>query len=1008
MITCASCGQENPDGFRFCGVCGADLSPPAVHEVRKTVTVVFCDLAGSTALGERLDPESLRRVMSRYFDEMQAVLVRHGGTVEKFIGDAVMAVFGIPTLHEDDALRALRAAAEMRQRLDDVNRELERNVGVRLEGRIGVNTGEVVAGDAESQQRLATGDAVNVAARLEQAAAPGEILLGERTLQLARAAIDVEPAGSLELKGKTGPLAAYRLVDVTAGAEAFERRFDVPLVGRRDELDRVYAAFERAVSERDCRLVTVLGPPGIGKSRLARELVADVSDRATVLVGQCLPYGEGITYWPLREIFAAAGAEDEFEAALAAATPEDTFWAVRKALERRARERPVALVVEDIHWAEPTLLDLLEHLVDWTRDAPLLLACLARPDLLDERPAWGAGRRNADAVTLTPLSENEADALIESLLDGSPVAAEARSRIRSVAEGNPLFVEQLLANLAEGADVDSVPPTLQALLAARVDGLPAAEREVLERAAVAGMEFEWQALAHLADGQRPAGSTLAGLVRKELIRADGARADWFTFRHALIRDAAYERIPKERRADLHERAARWLERKDAQVDALIGYHLEQAVRFRRELGGTADETEQLAGEAGRYLAAAARRADARFDLPAIRNLMERAIALLPEGAERADLHFRLAEALFLRGEMARAAALIEAGAAAAQASGDPALQWRARLELAFLDQQPHGAPLELAEEALRFFQRSSDAHGLLYGLSCVGNTRHQAASYGPAADAAQEALRLALDVGEWRQATSLIATMIESLILGPVPVRDAIARSEVELAVAQQIPSLEAPGHVFLGLLYALDGRIDEGRRLYEHGQEVGEMLQGVDWPIAWSRANVGARIELLGGNGAAAERELRTAMEVHAAMSDTSTLPEFQLGLAQALWLQGRDAEGTELALQVAQPDDNPWTPVARRLALARWHAVRARALSLTGAVDDAEREARAAIEAVAETDCLWAQADAGFALGDALRAAGRENDAAAAYRDALALYERKGHVTGAEHARAALAAHV
>jgi class 3 adenylate cyclase len=276
--------------------------------VRKTVTVLFADVTGSTALGERLDPESLRHVMGRYLEGMKEVLERHGGTVEKFIGDAVMAVFGIPTLHEDDALRALRAAAEMRERLALLNAELERDFGVRLEARIGVNTGEVVTGQGASGERLATGDAVNVAARLEQAAAPGDILLGEQTLELTRDALEVEPVEQLSLKGKQEAVAAYRLLRVVEGAPAFER-LDAPLVGRRAELARVRAVFDQAVSERGCRLVTVLGPPGIGKSRLARELAADLRDRADVFFGRCLPYGEGITYWPLREIFAAAGAE---------------------------------------------------------------------------------------------------------------------------------------------------------------------------------------------------------------------------------------------------------------------------------------------------------------------------------------------------------------------------------------------------------------------------------------------------------------------------------------------------------------------------------------------------------------------------------------------------------------------------------------------------------------------------------------------------------------------------
>ncbi len=581
MLTCPSCGQESPEGFRFCGNCGAALDPAGSGEVRKTVTVLFADVTGSTALGEQLDPESFRRVMARYFEAARTCLERHGGTVEKFIGDAVMAVFGVPTVHEDDALRALRAATELREALSELNEQLERDYGVSLLLRTGVNSGEVVTG---TEERLATGDAVNVAARLEQAAPPGEILIGEQTLALARGAIEVEPVEPLPLKGKSENVPAYRVLRVIEGAAAFDRRLDSPLVGSRGELERMRAAFDAAVSGRSCRLVTVLGPPGIGKSRISRELEAALAGDATVLTGSCLPYGDGITYWPLVEIFRDAGAEDELDAALAAGGPEEIFLSVRRSFEQRARERPLALVIEDIHWAEPTLLDLLDHLVDWTRDAPLLLLCSARPELLDERPAWG-GQEQAENIRLEPLSRAESDELIDELVDDPGLREEIRARIRDTAEGNPLFVEQLLAAVSERGETEELPPTIHALLAARLDGLPVDERDVLERASVVGQEFEWEALAVLsADGSRPPGALLSTLVRKELIVPHEAIGDDFRFRHVLIRDAAYERIPKERRAELHERFADWLEPRGPEFEEIVGYHLEQAYRSVEALG----------------------------------------------------------------------------------------------------------------------------------------------------------------------------------------------------------------------------------------------------------------------------------------------------------------------------------------------------------------------------------------------------------------------------------------
>ena len=320
MATCPTCGEEAPGGFRFCGVCGAELAavPGSAREVRKTITVLFCDVAGSTALGEQLDPESLRRVMARYFEMARSCLERHGGTVEKFIGDAVMGVFGVPVVHEDDALRALRAATELRDSISSLNEELERDYAVSLQVRVGVNTGEVVTG---TEERLATGDAVNVAARLEQAAAPGEILIGEETLALARDAVEVEPVKALVAKGKSEPVHAFRLVTVREDAPAFERRLDSAMVGRVRELALLRQAFERAVSESGCHLFTMLGPGGVGKSRLVAELVAGLGGEAYVLSGRCLSYGEGITYWPLVEVFRQADAEDELGPPLRSRVP---------------------------------------------------------------------------------------------------------------------------------------------------------------------------------------------------------------------------------------------------------------------------------------------------------------------------------------------------------------------------------------------------------------------------------------------------------------------------------------------------------------------------------------------------------------------------------------------------------------------------------------------------------------------------------------------------------------
>ena len=411
---CPNCGEENPPRFRLCGFCGTGLAPELPpQEVRKTVTIVFSDLKGSTSLGETLDSESLREVMNRYFDEMRAVLERHGGTIEKFIGDAVMAVFGLPKLHEDDALRAVRAAADMREALARVNDEFERVWGVRLTNRTGVNTGEVVAGDPTTGQRLVTGDAVNVAARLEQAAPANDVLVGDLTYRLVRDAVEVEDVEPLELKGKAERVPAYRLVSVLDRAEGFARRQDAPLVGRERELAELQARYREAVDARACRLVTLLATPGVGKSRLSEEFLRSLAAEAVVIRGRCLSYGEGITFWPLAEAVRQAASirgDDPPEDALAKLASlardgdvvarlasalglstigygvEEIFWATRRLFEELGRRRPLVVLFDDIHWASPTFLDLLEHLLDTIEGAPVLVLCPARP-----RAPRGAG-----------------------------------------------------------------------------------------------------------------------------------------------------------------------------------------------------------------------------------------------------------------------------------------------------------------------------------------------------------------------------------------------------------------------------------------------------------------------------------------------------------------------------------------------------------------------------------------------------------------------------------------
>jgi len=686
----------------------------AGEERRKVVTIVFCDLAGSTSLGERLDPESVRRIITRYFDAMREALERHGGTVEKFIGDAVMAVFGVPTVREDDALRAVRAAAEMQSVLAKLNEQLDLRFGVRLRVRTGVNTGEVIAGDPSQGHGFVTGDAVNVAARLEQAAPDGEVLLGERTLALVDDAVEVEPVPKLDLKGKSQPVPAFRLLAVDGGAAGRGSQLAAPLVGRERELAVLGEAWERTVAGRSCELVTILGSAGIGKSRLAGEFTSKLHGDATVVAGRCLSYGEGLTFWPLREVVETlTGIDDgdsaeDARAAIARMLPEDeeaatvvervagalgladtlaypteTFWAVRTLLEAAAGQRPLVVLFEDAHWGEGTFLELIEHLAGAVRDVPLLVVVVARPDLLDARPDLAGGLDNVTRIVLEPLSGDESRELLEQLTGDREVPADLPGRALAAGEGNPLFVEELVRMLVDQGQLQraepgassvgglaqaSVPPTIEALMAARLERLDPAERAVVEAAAVVGRSFSGAALLELVEGddRSELDLRLRALVDKDLIQAEAGRLvgeQTFSFKHSLLRDVAYRGILKEARADLHERYASWLElaagERASEFEEILGYHLARSYRYLAELGPVDEHGRELAVRAAARLGSSGQRALARGDFRPAVKLLDRAISLLDDDDPvRRDFALKLGIALAETGDMGRADALL--------------------------------------------------------------------------------------------------------------------------------------------------------------------------------------------------------------------------------------------------------------------------------------------------------------------------------------------------------------
>jgi class 3 adenylate cyclase/tetratricopeptide (TPR) repeat protein len=1000
-VICPACQFENPDEARFCAGCGKPLEAPApVREVRKTVTVVFCDVTGSTALGERLDPESLRHVMARYFEAMRAVIERHGGTVEKFIGDAVMAVFGVPAVHEDDALRAARAASEMRDALADLNEELERDYGTRLELRIGVNTGEVVTG---TEERLATGDAVNVAARLEQAAGPGEVLLGPETMRLLRGAVTAEELDPLELKGKAEGVRAHRLVSVDAAERP--RRLDAPMVGRQRELRLLDDAWERATSERACVLFTLLGTAGVGKSRLTQEFLGRVD--ATVVRGRCLSYGEGITYWPVTEIvlqLANLGyhVDGPLAGLVGEGTPtssEEIALAFRRLLEQAAAERPLLVRFDDVHWGEPALLDLIEHVATMSRGAPILLLCLGRPELLDRRPAWGGGLLNATTALLEPLSAAETEELIATL--GSSFDDELAGRIRDAAGGNPLFVEEMAAMVTEvgGGDVVVVPPTVQALLAARLDQLDGDERGVLERGAVEGQVFHRGVVEALG----AQATRLSALVRKELVRPAAPQFtgdDAYRFRHILIRDAAYDALPKATRAELHERFADWLEQHGAELverDEILGYHLEQAYRYRAELGPVDDAGRALAVRAAERLAAGAATARLRGDHHAAVALLERSAGLLPDrGQARLEVELELARALFDgTGDFARAEALIERASEAARRLGDERFRALVRLEEVMLGTLVGGTesafdPGEL-DEPVRVLERLGDEVGLAHALSYVARQRFYSGDCAGAAEAYDRAIGLAhkhgLQAGRQWENWAAAAQRY-----GPTPVADAIASYD-RLIAGGRAGGLNVAAPLHKASLLAMQGRFDEARALIREARPLARELGVVTIGLIGMG---GGTAELLAGSPEAAVDLCRESWDRYGELGETGYRSTVGTILAEALRAAGR-AEEAEAVLDEVETlaDVNDFDPQAR----LRW--VRALILVRRGEMEEAERLAREAVAIVEATDYIDARGDALAALAEVLDVAGRHAEAVKEWQAALGCYERKGNVVRAAQVR-------
>jgi class 3 adenylate cyclase/tetratricopeptide (TPR) repeat protein len=1017
MPRCSRCGYYSAEPFKFCTQCGAPAAVATPEEQRKRVTVLFCDVIASTALGEGLDPETLRRVLVRYFETGKDVIEQHGGTIEKFIGDAVMAVFGVPVLHEDDAWRAARAAVALREAIASLNGDLVRGYGTRLALRIGVNTGEVVTG---SYERLATGDAVNVAARLEQAAAPNEILLGPETFALVRHAVVAEPVAPLTLKGKAAPLTAWRLLAVR-GESGRERRLEVPMVGRVHELRRLLDAFESALRDRCCALVTVIGAAGVGKSRLAQEFLASL-DGAAIVRGRCLPYGEGITYWPVVDVVrqleprlaqlpldrqvlatlrALLGAEEATD------STEEIALAVRKLLEAAAREAPLVCVFDDIQWGEPAFLELIEQAAALSRDAPILLCCVARLELVERHPRWGAGDLNATTVSLDGLSPEETETLIDRVAAETPLPRVLRERIREAAEGNPLFVEEMIGLLRDMPDGDvAVPPTIQALLTARLDQLDPAERAVLQRGAVEGRVFHRGAVQALAPEEKQLGARLAALVRKELIRPQGpelAGQDAYRFRHLLIRDAAYDTLPKAVRADLHERFSDWLGARAANLvepDEILGYHLEQAYRYWLELQQPDDRARGLGLRASALLAAAGERALGRNDVGAAVKLLRRALAL--RGDDPAvPLRLDLSHALFLSGDFAAAGDLAEEAAARAAAAGDDAGDMQARLAAARMavqtpredaaGEEPSAELLVLAEQARSVFASAGYDVGLADAWVTTAWAQLIRCRWAAMVEAVDHALEHARRAGYLRWERELPVWKGTALFYGPAPVDEILGWYEQE-----------EPHHAMAlnerAVLEAMRHRFDEARALLAEADAAAAERGETVWRAGGGMAEW--EVETLAGDASAAERGARRTCDVLGELGETAFRATAAGQLASSLYALRRLDEAehwTQVGEELASTDDV--------MANMLWRQVRGKLLACDGRYAEAERLACEAVTLGRETDMLNLHATALSDLGEVYELAGRPQEACAQLEQALALYERKGNLVLATKARSTLA---
>jgi class 3 adenylate cyclase/tetratricopeptide (TPR) repeat protein len=932
---------------------------------RKLATVLFVDLVGSTALVSGTDPEVARRRVQQYFDRVQQCVITHGGIVEKFAGDAVMAAFGIPQAHEDDAERAIRAALTI---LDSV-------AELGLEVRIGVESGEVVVDSVEST--FATGEAVNIAARLQQAAPANTIVIGPGAHRLTLGCFEVEDEGPVDVKGFEEPVWAWRVVSVKRTQAA--PGITAPLVGRDAELELLENTYARAVRDRRAHLFTIYGEPGVGKSRLAREFIAGL-ESATVLFGRALPYGEGVTYSALADMVkVAAGIADDdpledaveklrdccpdeavadllglasgvLEAVQAQHSQQEIAWAARAWAERLAEPQPLVLVFEDIHWAEEPLLELIEHVGTWVRNVPILLLCLARPELLDIRPGWGGGRVRATAIELEPLGASDSEALIDALVADRELSPAARQMLLEKTEGNPLFVEETVRMLAEanGAAVERIPDTLQALIAARIDHLSAGAKSLLQRAAVIGRTFWPGAVAYIGDGDeeelRP---LIEDLLLRELLlperRSTITGEDAFRFKHVLIREVAYGGLSKTSRASYHQRFAEWLrERAGEELLEVRAYHLDQATTLLAELDGAAPD--ELSRQAAQALEKAGKRALAREANETARRLLLRSVELEPTLSRR----FEAARAAWRMNEFPVVSAEMEGVFEDAVETGDKSLQAKALAALAEVTLSRSADVGEAERLARRALEVADDDESRVDALQVLETIAWWRGRLTESEALAEEQLKIArrLERQDLESEALLSLASINTTRREGERAEALIARA---LELAEQSGSLTAKAHAYnqTGDLHVFRGEHNEA--LVELGRARDLFAEvGAATHVARTMMKI-ARVLAKRDELSEAETLLREGIRILKPLEDRGTLCEVQRSLAEVLLDQGRLDEAEVYALKAVEttgPQDVASQASTRKsLAVVR---------AAQGRDEEAEALLRESIEILERTEYL------------------------------------------------------